>query len=77
MKQVWGTLEVCSTLYEVLSLETYKPLQIVREQCWLNEILNGLQWTPEGLTAPTGPDQTDEGDATEADLQAVLGGSHT
>ncbi|EJF62647.1 hypothetical protein DICSQDRAFT_104138 [Dichomitus squalens LYAD-421 SS1] len=54
--------------------EVWSILEIVREQCWLNEILTSCQWVPEGLN----PNQTveDEADATvtEDDLQAVLKG---
>jgi len=49
-------------------------LQIVREQCWLNEILSGCDWTFEGLK--TANDEViQESEATEEELQAVLNGN--
>jgi len=47
--------------------------QVVREQCWLNEILLGCQWTTEGITNSEDL-PADETDATEDELQAVLTG---
>ncbi len=54
--------------------DTHIIKQIVREQCWLNEVLLGCDWTPEGLksTNDVPPDDTE---ATEADLEAVLSGT--
>ncbi|KAF9038340.1 hypothetical protein BDZ89DRAFT_412713 [Hymenopellis radicata] len=54
--------------------EVWGVLEIVREQCWLNEVLLGCDWTPEGLksTNDVPPDDTE---ATEADLEAVLSGT--
>lgn len=52
-------------------------MQIVREQCWLNEILTSCQWVPEGLNlnpAPA-PDAPEDTMATDEDLQAVLKGA--
>ncbi|RDB24907.1 hypothetical protein Hypma_008046 [Hypsizygus marmoreus] len=56
--------------------EVWGVLEVVREQCWLNEILASSQWKAEGLT-----DQTDESpqdsEATEDELQAILTGNLT
>ena len=55
------------------------PIQIVKEQCWLNEALVGCQWSPE--SPPTGGNAGTKPipiipaeDATEDELQAVLSG---
>lgn len=51
--------------------------QIVKRQCWLNEILRGHAWTPESSDSPSSKGQTvsiDEDQADETDLQAVLTG---
>ncbi|KAI0044331.1 hypothetical protein FA95DRAFT_1497228 [Auriscalpium vulgare] len=53
--------------------EVYGILEIVREQCWLNEILTGCDWTPEGLLEET-VDESQE--ATEDELQAILNGTY-
>ncbi|KAI0342145.1 hypothetical protein BDW22DRAFT_1407766 [Trametopsis cervina] len=54
--------------------EVWAVLEIVREQCWLNEALLTCQWLPEALSLPSEiPELTDIG-ATEDELQAVLGG---
>ncbi|TFY58921.1 hypothetical protein EVJ58_g6110 [Rhodofomes roseus] len=54
--------------------EIWGVLEIVKEQCWLNETLSAYQWTPEGLeTGPMSSDIQDD-EANEADLQAVLTG---
>ncbi|GLB37276.1 hypothetical protein LshimejAT787_0403270 [Lyophyllum shimeji] len=56
--------------------EVWGILEVVREQCWLNEILSGCQWTPEGLK--TGREELpQEAPATEEELQAVLNGNLT
>ncbi|KAJ3749186.1 hypothetical protein DFH05DRAFT_1475820 [Lentinula detonsa] len=56
--------------------EVWGVLEVVREQCWLNEILSGCEWNPEGLQLSH--EQNDEQDnVTEADLDAVLSGSVT
>ena len=59
-----------------------EPRQVVREQCWLNEIINSVHWEPD-VSQPDnggplgGADAGGvEGDATEAELQAVLEGTH-
>ncbi|KAG5646798.1 hypothetical protein DXG03_002175 [Asterophora parasitica] len=56
-----------------VSPERYTALYVVREQCWLNEILSGCQWFAEGLTN-TKDELPDEKPATEEELQAVLDG---
>lgn len=49
--------------------------KIVREQCWLNEILKGCDWTTDGLDA--NEDQLlEESEPTEDDLHAVLSGAN-
>jgi len=49
-------------------------IQIVREQCWLNEILLGCKWSIEGLKSEEQDIVPDDTDATEEELQAVLAG---
>ncbi|KAK7692557.1 hypothetical protein QCA50_004187 [Cerrena zonata] len=51
-------------------------LEIVKEQCWINEILRGCQWTPEADEFD-GFDDADSVDATAEDLEAVLRGTVT
>ena len=46
--------------------------QIVREQCWLNEILTGFQWSPEGPASHSNPAEPEQ--VTEEELQAILSG---
>lgn len=54
---------------------TDKPFcQIIREQCWLNEILSGCQWVPEGMEAPPPTSEPEDISVTEDELQAVLKG---
>ncbi|KAJ7124939.1 hypothetical protein C8R44DRAFT_668822 [Mycena epipterygia] len=55
--------------------EVWGVLEVVREQCWLNEILLGCHWTTEGITMDADDLPMDESDATENELQAVLSGS--
>ncbi|KAJ8507102.1 hypothetical protein ONZ45_g10486 [Pleurotus djamor] len=50
-------------------------LEIVKEQCWLNEIILGCQWVPEGLNAGIDIEKEEESEVTEDDLQAVLAGT--
>ncbi|KII92157.1 hypothetical protein PLICRDRAFT_172290 [Plicaturopsis crispa FD-325 SS-3] len=60
--------------------DVWGVLEIVREQCWLNEVLTGCPWTAEGLhNVPRSADpdpESEDGDAepTDEDLQAVLSG---
>ncbi|KAJ7128904.1 hypothetical protein C8R43DRAFT_683610 [Mycena crocata] len=55
--------------------EVWGILEVVREQCWLNEILLGCHWTTEGITMDADELPVDNSDATEDELQAVLSGS--
>ncbi|KAK7057414.1 hypothetical protein R3P38DRAFT_3252526 [Favolaschia claudopus] len=55
--------------------EVWGILEVVREQCWLNEILLSCHWTTEGITKDADLVAVDETDATEDELQAVLTGS--
>jgi hypothetical protein len=50
--------------------------KVVREQCWLNEILLSCQWTTEGITKDADDVPVDETDGTEDELQAVLTGTN-
>ncbi|KIJ67853.1 hypothetical protein HYDPIDRAFT_37449 [Hydnomerulius pinastri MD-312] len=59
-------------------------LNIVREQCWLNELLGMLQWTPDGVAPPSqGPisstaesaPPSGEGSVSEELLASVLAGT--
>ncbi|KAG6920101.1 hypothetical protein DXG01_010169 [Tephrocybe rancida] len=55
--------------------EVWGIMEVVREQCWLNEILSGCHWTAEDLR--TNVDElSKETEATEDELQAVLNGSY-
>lgn len=74
MKEVWGILEVQVTMSpsDALSSRIFK---VVREQCWLNEILSGCVWTAEGLKSSTDM-LPDEKETTEEELQAILDGSY-
>ncbi|KDR75352.1 hypothetical protein GALMADRAFT_249398 [Galerina marginata CBS 339.88] len=53
--------------------EVWGILEVVREQCWLNETLLGCRWTSDGLKVEEG--LPDEPEATEEDLQALLLGN--
>ena len=53
--------------------EVWAVLEIVREQCWLNEILNGIAWMPEIDVGPPVGD-SHEAEATEEELRALLSG---
>jgi len=55
--------------------EVWGILEIVKEQCWLNETLNTCEWAPESSMHLT---STAEGEpATEDLLQALLNGTYT
>ncbi|KAG6811992.1 hypothetical protein H0H92_004957 [Tricholoma furcatifolium] len=54
--------------------EVWSILEVVREQCWLNETLSGCQWSPEGLRSSVDT-LPKEAPATEEELQAVLDGN--
>ena len=53
--------------------EVWAVLEVVREQCWLNEILNGIAWMPEIDVGPPVGD-SHEAEATEEELRALLSG---
>ncbi|KAI0350193.1 hypothetical protein OH77DRAFT_1507079 [Trametes cingulata] len=55
--------------------EVWSILEIVREQCWLNETLRSCQWVPEGLSRGPEDDTTEDAAVTDDDLQAVLKGT--
>ncbi|KAI0373267.1 hypothetical protein BV20DRAFT_938026 [Pilatotrama ljubarskyi] len=55
--------------------EVWSILEIVREQCWLNETLMSCQWVPEGLNQDPANDTSEDTNVTEDDLQAVLKGT--
>ncbi|KAG7090883.1 hypothetical protein E1B28_009964 [Marasmius oreades] len=60
--------------------EVWGVLEIVREQCWLNETLLSCQWLPEGIKLNPSDDQSTkeaEIDVTEEILQSVLQGTLT
>jgi len=51
--------------------------QIVKEQCWLNENLNAIEWVPERFTkADLTPQEGAENLVTDDVLQALLKGIH-
>ncbi|KAH9055442.1 hypothetical protein EDB87DRAFT_1640875 [Lactarius vividus] len=56
--------------------EAWAVLEIVREQCWLNEVLNGIAWMPELVVGPPVCDGP-EAEATEEELRALLSGTYT
>jgi len=75
MKEVWGVLEVIILSYcDSRSRLTLGDLQVVREQCWLNEILSACSWSTEGLKLDGDDSQGDE-EATEEELEAMLSGN--
>jgi hypothetical protein len=53
--------------------EVWAVLEIVRDQCWLNETLNGISWMPEAIAGPPVTEDPDTG-ATEEELRALLSG---
>ncbi|KAI0267083.1 hypothetical protein BC834DRAFT_969116 [Gloeopeniophorella convolvens] len=58
--------------------EVWAVLEIVRDQCWLNEILSGCAWMPEASSAPPVADDAGAPDAaTEDELRALLAGTYT
>ncbi|EEB96149.1 hypothetical protein MPER_04765, partial [Moniliophthora perniciosa FA553] len=54
--------------------EAWGVLEVVREQCWLNEALLSCQWSPEGLKLNS-DEPPQDAEVTEETLQAVLNGS--
>lgn len=57
-------------------LTTSVRKKVVKEQCWLNEILCAIEWVPEGFTKESSIAQGAETLATEDMLQALLTGTH-
>ena len=71
MREIWGILEVfippaCAFVRDSLHR------QVVRDQCWLNEILLGCQWSIATLEEI----EPAEGEATDEELEAALSGIH-
>ncbi|OSC96619.1 hypothetical protein PYCCODRAFT_1420848 [Trametes coccinea BRFM310] len=66
-------------LLEAVPVRTLKEvwgiLEIVREQCWLNETLCSCQWVPEVPDARAMDGDPEDAVVTEEDLQAVLKGT--
>jgi len=70
-------------LLEKVPVQTIKQvwaiLEVVREQCWVNEIIKGCEWVPEdpdsvmNMPAANAMDTTEE--ATDVELQAILSGT--
>ncbi|KAH9069864.1 hypothetical protein EDB83DRAFT_2371723, partial [Lactarius deliciosus] len=56
--------------------EAWAVLEIVREQCWLNEVLNGIAWMPEVVVGPPVGDSPGA-EATEEELRSLLSGTYT
>ncbi|KAH9069852.1 hypothetical protein EDB83DRAFT_2371536, partial [Lactarius deliciosus] len=54
--------------------EAWAVLEIVREQCWLNEVLNGIAWMPEVVAGPPVLGDNPEAEAIEEELRALLSG---
>ncbi|PCH43561.1 hypothetical protein WOLCODRAFT_103768 [Wolfiporia cocos MD-104 SS10] len=57
--------------------EIWGVLEVVKEQCWLNETLRGYHWLPEGLATGEPDDEMSDDESMERDLQAVLKGTLT
>lgn len=53
--------------------EVWAVLEIVRDQCWHNETLNGISWLPEAIAGPPVTEDPGTG-ATEEELRALLTG---
>ncbi|KAG2015904.1 hypothetical protein CC2G_009126 [Coprinopsis cinerea AmutBmut pab1-1] len=53
--------------------EVWGILEIVREQSWLNEMLNGCDWRPEELVTPDTPN---DHESPDVDLNSILTGSY-
>lgn len=51
-------------------LEVWGVLEVVREQCWLNEVLNGVKW---GVVEEENKMESED-QATEEELLALLAG---
>ncbi|KAL5528641.1 hypothetical protein ACEPAF_7777 [Sanghuangporus sanghuang] len=59
--------------------EIYGILEIVRDQCWINETLKTINWVAEDLMPESEDEQSDENNmgAPEEDLEALLKGIYT
>ncbi|KAH8995276.1 hypothetical protein EDB86DRAFT_1189311 [Lactarius hatsudake] len=57
--------------------EAWAVLEIVREQCWLNEVLNGIAWMPEVVAGPPVLGDNPDAEATEEELRALLSGTYS
>ncbi|KAL5523559.1 hypothetical protein ACEPAG_7732 [Sanghuangporus baumii] len=59
--------------------EVYGILEIVRDQCWINETLKTINWVAEDLMPESEDEQGDEDNmgAPEEDLKALLKGIYT
>src|SRR5712672_1016607 len=55
--------------------EVWAVLEIMRDQCWLNETLKGISWMPEAIVGPPVTEVHDT-EATEEELRALLSGQH-
>ncbi|KAF7321439.1 hypothetical protein MKEN_00664400 [Mycena kentingensis (nom. inval.)] len=55
--------------------ELWAILEVVREQCWLNEILLGCHWSTEGIAKDAEDVPADDTEATEEQLAAILNGT--
>lgn len=53
--------------------EVWAVLEIVRDQCWLNDTLSEIAWVPEAIAGLPVTDDPD-GEATEEELRALLSG---
>jgi hypothetical protein len=56
--------------------EVWAVLEIVRDQCWLNDTLSEISWVPEAIAGLPITEDPDKG-ATEEELRAVLSGQRT
>lgn len=56
--------------------EVWGILEVVREQCWLNELLTSCDWTTDKLLDNT-PEVTTGIESTEDELQTILAGNIT
>jgi hypothetical protein len=56
--------------------EVWAVLEIVRDQCWLNDTLSEISWVPEAIAGLSVTEDPDKG-ATEEELRAVLSGQRT
>ena len=51
-------------------------LQVVRDQCWINELLQTVKWTPEDLVpGPEEDGEEDDAQDAETELQDLLKGA--